>query len=251
MKKIIKRTLIALGILLLLLVLLAGGYWLKMRSEIKKMNPCATGEMVFGNDTLYSIKDTFVNMFLVRSMGEYFAFDAGNDTEIIKGELGKLGIGPDKVTAIFLTHTDGDHVAAIRLFRNARLYFSVAEEPLTTGKKKRFLFFGTKIPAMEYTLLSDNQAVTERNDTIRCISTPGHSPGSMSYLVNGKYLFTGDALAIRNGRVEEFNPFFCWDLDVLRESLGKLARIDSPEYLFTAHYGITADCKFAFSGWSK
>jgi glyoxylase-like metal-dependent hydrolase (beta-lactamase superfamily II) len=240
-----------LGIVVLILALLAGGFYIKMRSELKKMSPLDTKEMVFSSDTIYSINDTFVNMYLVKSMGQFIAIDAGNDQKVIKAELEKLKIDPDKVVAIFLTHTDGDHVAAISLFRNAKLYFSKDEEQLINGKKHRFFLFGNSIPTKVYILLADSTVVKVQNQSVTCISTPGHSPGSMSYLVAGKYMFTGDALSLRFGKVAEFNPFFSSDLGQMRESLHKLAGIKGPRYLFTAHYGMWANYKDAFSGWKK
>ena len=251
MKRIIKRTLQAIAILLLLLLLMAGGYYLKIRSEIKKMSPAPTKEMVIGTDTIYSINDSFVNMYLVQSMGEYTAFDAGNDIGVIRTELGKLNINPEKVKALFLTHTDGDHVAAISLFKNAKLYFSKDEEQMINGQKHRFFIVNNKIPTTIYSLLNDGQAVVVQRDTITGIATPGHSPGSMSYLVDGKFMFTGDALSVKNGKVEEFNPFFCSDLEMLRESLKKLAKTEGPEYIFTAHYGIHSNYKEAMEPWRK
>jgi len=239
MKTIIKSLLIALGIILLLMVLFAGGYWMKMQSEVKLMAPLETKERVFGSDTIYSIRDSFVNMFLVKSLGMYIAIDAGNDKKNIEAELEKLKINPEKVVAIFLTHSDGDHVAAITLFKNAQLFFSRDEEPLTDGRVHRFFGFGNSLPTKVYTLLDDNQSVPVGNHSILCIATPGHTIGSMCYLVNGTFLFVGDALSLKNGKAAEFNRDFTDSPEKMRASMKKLATLKEPQYIFTAHYGMT------------
>lgn len=249
MKKILKIVLILAGVLLVFFLAVAGWYWWHMKSEIKKMTPAPTQELVLGSDTVYSIRDSFVNVYLVKMGHHHLLFDAGNDPAVIAAELQKLRIDPASVNAIFLTHTDGDHVAAISLFPKAVLYFSREEEPLTDGRKSRFLWFGTSVPRKDYILLDDGMEIVPGDDTVFCIATPGHSPGSMSYLVNGKYLFTGDALSLKEGKAGEFNPFFSDDLNAMDGSLRKLAGLEGPQYLFTAHYGLTEKYREAMSPW--
>ena len=116
MNKTFKRVLIGTGIVVILLGLVTGGLMWKMKSEIKKMKVIETKEVVHG---IYSINDTFVNMFLVKDNDYYVAVDAGNDMKVISDGLKKLNIDPDKVRAVLLTHSDGDHVGALKLFKNA------------------------------------------------------------------------------------------------------------------------------------
>ncbi len=71
------------------------------------------------------------------------------------------------------------------------------------------------------------------------IITPGHTPGSMCYLINNKYLFTGDALSIKAGKIDKFNEFFNMDTET------------ATEYIFSAHYGYSDDYKNAVKDWKK
>lgn len=242
MKKTLKRILAGLGIVVILIVLLLGGYMIKAKSEIKQLNPVETKEIV---SNIFSVKDSFVNLYLIKDSSQYIAIDAGNNSEAISGELKKLNLDPDKIIALLLTHTDGDHVAAIKLFRNAKVYLSRPEEQLLNGKKSRFFIFGNKIDTEAYTLIDDQQVIHIGNTRIKGVLTPGHTVGSMCYLVNDKYLFTGDALSLKNGKIDRFNEFFNVDTKTAIASMAYVTVIPEAEYIFTAHHGYSNNYKNA------
>jgi len=248
MNRTLKRILLGTGTIVLVIVILFAGYMIKAKSEINKMSPVETKEIVHG---LFSIKDTFVNLYLIKDSSQYIAVDAGNDATNVSGELKKLEINPDQIIAVLLTHTDGDHVAALKLFKNAKVYLSKQEEALINGKKSRFLFFGNKIDAKNYTTLYDGQNINIGKISIKGILTPGHTPGSICYLVNDKYLFTGDALSLKAGKVNKFNEFFNMDTKTAINSIAKITQIPGAEYIFTAHYGYTNNYKNAVTGWES
>ncbi len=83
------------------------------------------------------------------------------------------------------------------------------------------------------------------------IITPGHTPDSMCYLINNKYLFTGDALSIKAGKIDKFNEFFNMDTETATKSIEKITRIPVTEYIFSAHYGYSDDYKNAVKDWKK
>src|SRR5665647_2279029 len=114
MKKVYKRILSGLAIFIIILVLLFIGYFLKARSIMKSMTTTETMEIV---KNVFSIRDSFVNVYLVKNGKHYIAIDAGNNKDNIQKELRKLTIDPAKIDAILLTHSDGDHVAGISLFK--------------------------------------------------------------------------------------------------------------------------------------
>ena len=246
MKKILKRILLGTGILIALIVIFFVGYMLKAKSEIKKMTPTETKEITAN---IFSIQDSFTNMYFIKDSASYIAIDAGNNIEVVAEELKKLNIDPDMFTAVLLTHTDGDHVAAIKLFKKARIYLSKQEEQLLTGEKYRFLFFGNTIDADEYTLVADQEIFSIGNIKIQGILTPGHTIGSMCYFVDNKYLFVGDALSLKEGKVSPFNRFFNTNTKIATKSMGLITNIPEAEFIFTAHYGYTDDYKTAVQSW--
>jgi hydroxyacylglutathione hydrolase len=248
MKKILIKILLGIGIATIVIILSFLGYMVKAKSEIKKMTPAETKEIV---DNIFSIQDSFVNLYLINDSGQYIAIDGGNNLNAVAGDLKKLNIDPDKIIAVFLTHTDGDHVAALKLFKNARVYLSKQEEPLINRKKGRFLFFGNHIDTQKYSLIEDQQILNIGNTTIKGILTPGHTPGSMCYVINNKYLFTGDALSIKVGKIDKFNAFFNMDTKTAVKSTDRIIKIPEAEYIFTAHYGYCNNYKKAVKDWGK
>jgi hydroxyacylglutathione hydrolase len=247
-KKTFKKVLIAIGIVIVIIALGALGLYLKLRSELKTMTQVETGKIT--ND-VYAIKDSFVNMFIVQDSNQYVAIDAGNDEETVAAELKKLSIDPEKVVAVLLTHTDGDHVGALKLFKNAKVYFSRPEEQMINGQKSKFLWFGNSISTKEYTLLDDQQILNIGNLKIQGILIPGHTSGSMCFLVNDKYLFTGDAISLNAGKVGKANKFFSMDPETANKSIVKITKLPDAQYIFTAHWGYTNDYKNAVKDWKE
>lgn len=204
MKKPLKKILIAFCVVIGLVVLFSGAYAVKLAIEVGKMSAMKTQNIT---DGVYAVKDGFSNMFLVKSGDRYIAVDAGDDADNVRQELDKLQVDPKKVVAVLLTHTDSDHIAALRLFTNASIYISKAEEQMINGQTYRALFFNNKFD-YRYNTLGDNQMIELAGLKVRGILTPGHTPGSMCYLINGAYLFAGDSLSLQDGKVDVMNTFF-------------------------------------------
>lgn len=248
MKKILKRIGLGIGILVVLIILFFVGYGIKAKSIIKVMSPVETKQVV---ENVFSIEDTFVNLFLFKDGDQYIAFDGGNDIEIISEELKKLDINADKIAAIFLTHTDADHIAAIELFNNAKIYLSKEEEQMINGETSRFFIFGNSIGTNEYELIDNQEIISIGNLKIQGILTSGHTAGSMCFLVDDKYLFTGDALSLENGQIGNFPGFFNMDTEKAAESIEKITTLPNAEYIFTAHFGYSDDYTSAVKSWGK
>lgn len=242
MNKTIKWILIGLAAVIVVLALFMGGLYFKMKTELKRMNTVETKEVVHD---VFAVKDSFVNMFLVRDSDNYVAVDAGNDIKVITAELRKLNISPEKVTAVVLTHGDGDHTAALPLFKNAKVYLARQEEQMINGKTAKMLNFHNKLSTSNYTLLDDQQTLTVGKITIKGILTPGHTPGSMSYLINDKYLFVGDAFGLKAGKIDKPNQTFSMDMKTAIQSFDKIINLPQAEYVFTAHTGYSNDYKNA------
>lgn len=247
MKKRVKRVLIATGAVLGLLILLGAAYIAIFQSEINKMASVETQEVIEG---VYAIQDTYVNLFLIKGDNGYIAVDAGNNAKHIRQELDRLNIEEQEVVAVFLTHTDVDHIAALSLFNNATIYISQAEEQMIDGRRSRFLFFKNTLD-YEYELVEDGQTINISGLKVQGILTPGHTPGAMCYLVDDTYLFTGDTMSLNNGQADLFNDFFNMDSEVQRTSLERLADLSEVKYIFTAHYGFTENHAEAFANWTK
>lgn len=130
-----------------------------------------------------------------------------------------------KIVKILDTHQHADHVSAaskLAEITGALMYESSLEQ---WDKKTN--------------LLVDKQEISFGNSTLSVIHTPGHTPGSLCYLVDQKYVFTGDILFIESiGRpdlrdnAEEFAHH-------LYDSLhNKLLKLPSETIVFPTHHGM-------------
>jgi len=242
MKKILKIMLITTGAIVAVLVLAMGGFLLKQKSEMKEFAPIETGHIV---DNIFVLKDDFANVFIIQDSMQYVVIDCANSPATVAEQMKKLGINPDNVVAVFLTHTDGDHVGALSLFDRAKLYMSKEEEKMINGTKSRFLWFGNSLPRTDYILLNDRETVQIGNLKFEAILVPGHTSGMTAYLVNDKYLFTGDIASLKNGKIVPIPAFFDTDTEQAVKSHEIIRHIPSAEYIFTAHWGYTDDYRTA------
>jgi glyoxylase-like metal-dependent hydrolase (beta-lactamase superfamily II) len=67
------------------------------------------------------------NFFIMQAGDKYIAFDAGYESNQTQTALQKLKISADDVIAVFITHSDYDHIGSLDLFSNAILYSWDAE----------------------------------------------------------------------------------------------------------------------------
>jgi hydroxyacylglutathione hydrolase len=234
------------GIAIALLIVAVAFVLTRFLAETGKMKALETGATT---DGVYRLKDGYVNLFLVKGTDGYIAVDAGDHPEHITRELQRLEIDADRVKGVFLTHTDRDHIAALGLFGKAKVYISRDEEQMINGKTPRFFSLFKNALPVRYELMDDGQTIDVAGVKIKGILTPGHTPGAMCYLVNGRFLFTGDTMSLKDGRAELFNNLFNMDSEQQKISLHKLKNIPEVKTVFTAHYGLTDNPKRAFENW--
>jgi glyoxylase-like metal-dependent hydrolase (beta-lactamase superfamily II) len=85
-------------------------------------------------------------------------------------------------------------------------------------------------------LLQNGQELLFSGTAVKCIKAPGHTNGSMAYLVDGKYLFTGDAFKVRNGAMR-VHPY-TMDAELAIRTMEQLKEtISGSSLILTSHYG--------------
>ncbi len=195
----------------------------------------------------------FSNVFLVRESDGFTLIDTslpGSAPTIL--EAAKTYGMP--IRRILLTHAHSDHVGSLDklygalgsdtvvaigqreaplLHKDLRLHANEPQTPL-----KGFLFPGTKTRPT-HTL---NEG--ELFGSLRCIATPGHTPGHMSYFDEREgTLFTGDAMISMAGKLTTvMTPpwwfpiprIFSWDRDLANASSRKLLDVQ-PTTVVTGH----------------
>lgn len=203
------------------------------------MHPLASGK-VEGTEII-AIKNRSNNLFFIPAGEDWIVIDAGSDSRAVQEQLNHLSIDAGKVLAVFLTHTDYDHVASVPLFTNATVYMSEREKRMIDGSTYRQFVKKNKLPVSgdmdRIVCLPDNEAVDLAGHKVRIICAPGHTKGSAMYAVDEKYLFTGDAFKADKGHIT-VHPY-TMDRRMARESIVKIEKECSKyEKVFTAHYGI-------------
>ena len=238
------RWLLGIGLFIVALSIL---YLIVFRSTVRKMTPAETARLT---EDVYALRDKYVNMYLVRDGDDYIAIDAGIRPGSVKAEMKKLDIDPDRVKAVFLTHTDADHAGGVTLFRNAVVYLHEDEEQMINGETGRVMWIRNELNVQEYRLL-DDKFIQIGDLRIDPVPTPGHTAGLTCYVVNDKYLFTGDAVSLQNGVIGLFPKYINKNSRKARKSIDNITGLEGVQYLFTGHHGYTADYNSAVSGYRK
>ena len=150
------------------------------------------------------VREWVANIFFYRKGDTTIMIDAGYNYDRLGEKMAWLGIDPKSIRHILITHQDTDHVGAVEadspgLFKNARLYVGEIENRYLTGAVRRKVIYHLyKLPQVtinnEKTLLHDGQTFEIDGIRIECFLVPGHTWGHMVYLVDEKYLFTGDTI---------------------------------------------------------
>jgi glyoxylase-like metal-dependent hydrolase (beta-lactamase superfamily II) len=147
------------------------------------------------------------------------------------------------VTAVLLTHLHWDHAHCVSLFAHAELYMSAREAPSFLMRKTM------NAHPRALRRVCGEQVLTVAGLDVRLVETPGHTPGSVAYVIDGRLLFTGDALRLKCGRALPAASWFGRNGEALKHSLHKLAGLAGIECLLTAHDGLSRDTHYAFARW--
>ena len=140
--------------------------------------------------------------------------DSGLDEDAghLKAEMAKLRLDWKRVRTILLTHAHGDHTGGaevLRLATGAKVYAGEGDVAvLSTGGPREAVFSTFYMPdhaphpTTVDVALKGGETITLGDVRIRAVAAPGHTPGSMCYLMeHGDYtaLFAGDVIMMLRG----------------------------------------------------
>ena len=234
----------------------------------KEMSRMYRGKQIFKplntgwiDEHVASVREYVANIFFYRKNGTTIMLDAGYNYDRLEEKMGWLGIDPASIHHILITHQDTDHVGAVEadspgLFRGATLYIGQTENRYLTGEvRRRVIYHLYKLP--QVTILN-RKVLLQGGDTfdldgihIECFLVPGHTWGHMVYLIDDKYLFTGDTLWLGADGGYSFISALAEDNKLAVESLAvleqKLRSRGLQPHIITGHTGWTDDLAFAFA----
>lgn len=207
------------------------------------------------------VREWVANVFFYIKGDTTIMIDAGYNYPRLEEKMSWLGIKPQSIHNILITHQDTDHVGAVeedspRLFKDAKIYLSREENRYLTGEvKRRVLYRLYKLPQVtinnEKVLLSDGDVLDIDGIKVECFLTPGHTWGHMVYLIDDRYLVTGDSIWFGPDGGYSFITSLAEDNKVAVASLEKLEerlkeRNLKPVFI-TGHTGWTDNFDFAFA----
>ncbi len=224
---------VPLGVVFGLLLIGAGGLFILNRILF---HPLQTGKVT---ESVFAVRSGVVNLFVYSDGVQQVCFDSGQKAEDTAAGLRSLGIEPDTISAVFLTHSDFDHAGGLGAFPKAELYLSVDEEQMVIGKTPRFVLSYNAPLSRRYHLVRDEETIPVGTLKIKAIATPGHTPGSVCYLVNGMVLFAGDTLRIQEGKIRPFYSLINMHTKTEVDSIEKIKRITGVRLVCSAHSGCT------------
>lgn len=141
-------------------------------------------------------------------------FDSGLEADAgpLRSQMAELGLDWRRIRAIFLTHAHGDHTGgadALRAATGARVHAGAGDVGVLKAGKPREAFFSTFAmygwtthPTTIDVPLNGGETIDIGSVRIEAIATPGHTPGSICYLVERRgvrALFSGDVIMMLRG----------------------------------------------------
>lgn len=139
----------------------------------------------------------YVNSYLISDNdNNYIAIDPGNRSlSFYEKEI----TSPDCFLHILVTHAHIDHVGGIpdlkKIFPNSKVLMSKTAADSLHDLPFQSTFFGVSDPGPVHcdSIITAEKNIIIGSMNVRPIDTPGHCPGSLSFLI-GDALFTGDTL---------------------------------------------------------
>lgn len=155
-----------------------------------------------------SVTEAHSTSVLIRAAGHNIVVDPSDRymEAAVRTSFSQIGIHPDEVDMVVLTHTHSDHTENIDMYRNARRY-------IHSGSK-------TDIPG---TIIID-APVFKLCEGVKLVHTPGHCNEEMSVFVDAdrKYVCAGDAIPLEGNFRKNLPPAINVDARLALESIKKI-----------------------------
>lgn len=213
------------------------------------------------DENVACVREWVANIFFYRRGETTIMIDAGYNYDRLAEKMGWLEIDAKSIRHILITHQDTDHVGAVEadglgLFKKAKLYIGEIENHYLAGEvRRRVMHRLYKLPQVTINnkkqLLKDGETFKIGDIKIHAFLVPGHTWGHMVYMIDDKYLFTGDTIWFGAdggysfiSALAESNKLAVRSLGILEQKLKKMCV--KPLFI-TGHTGFTDNFEFAFA----
>ena len=175
------------------------------------------------------------NCYILQSGSSGIVVDPGDEADRIIRFLLDSGVKPVRIVA---THAHFDHVLGVDAVRKRfGVEFLIHRDDLPIvesmqSRVREFMGFEVPLPPRVDGFLRDQDVLKVGDVLTRVVHTPGHSPGSVSFTVDG-YVLTGDALFNQSiGRTDTPGG----DLETLLQSIkNKLFSLEDETIVYPGH----------------
>lgn len=159
--------------------------------------------------------------YLIVSDEEAIAIDPCRHTGPIMSLANDLNV---KITHVLDTHLHADHISGGReVAGKAGCRYCIHPDDVAGAK-------------FDYTGLKDGQIITLGLDSFKVLHSPGHTPGSTSFLLDEKFLFSGDTIMKKSiGRPDLGGQAEKWAELLYATLFSHLAGLPDDTVVFPAH----------------
>lgn len=144
-------------------------------------------------DNLYFVGSSRVSVHIIKTAVGLVMLDTGYPDmyEQILDSMAFLGLDPKSICAIFHSHGHIDHFGCTIKFKKlsgAKTYISAIDNDIVNGRRDLSwageLGYEILSPFNCDVLVEDGDCFTFGDTTVRCLLTPGHTEGVLSFFVN-------------------------------------------------------------------
>jgi metallo-beta-lactamase class B len=164
-------------------------FWCEAPRANRPDDPVIQPAKIF--DNVYAIGNTGTVVYVIQTSAGLIMIDALNanqvESDLLPG-FTKLGLDPSQVKTILVAHGHADHFGGSAYFQQkfgSRVYVSAADWTLmeTPPRGRGPGAPPPAAPPKRDGELRDGETVTLGNVSVRAVAVPGHTPGSMGFII--------------------------------------------------------------------
>jgi N-acyl homoserine lactone hydrolase len=158
-------------------------------------------------------------------------------SKTLVGQLADLGVSPEQVKLLAFSHSHQDHIGNANLFSHATVYVQSTEYAAMFGPTpEKFGFAPATYQNLKANTIKqiDGDYDVFGDGSVEILSTPGHTPGHQSLLVQlphtGAIILSGDVAHFQENFDLRRVPAFNYNIDQSKQSMDKLAAVMQKEH---------------------